>query len=892
MLKWLLIYLLSEINGKGFYMMEKGARFSLFLFLFFILVFSQVSGSTAEQSIEKHVLSNGLTLILKEEPSRELISLCAFVDGGSRIESPDVSGISHFIEHLVFRGPTSKIKELELRKMFRIWGEFEGFTSNDVTCYGFTCRPDDFDESLDAYVDGLMNLTIPESVIEKERTVVCQEIHQRGDMPYVKIYDLFSATAFKAHSYRNPVIGYEELIRNMPSDMIRGYYHEHYMPDHFVIAVVGQFENEDMMMRIDKAFSEYKSSGKNFEQGVTEPTQTSERSVVENADINTMHMLMGYRIPPAKEMTSPSIEILAQILGGGEDSRLYRRLKLDSQIVDEIYCFPSLMHDEGFFYFYAMAKAENRDAIREAILDEIRKIGTEPPSDDEISRAKRRIENDFHFGHQTFWEQALELVSWEVYGNLELGINWVKAINETKADEIVKVAQDYLHPECLTWVALIPREQEKPKVAGDAPFMKEAPSIALDEKSFGSLELPNGLKVVFKRDTSSSIVGISVLGGYGQVMEESGEKGIGNLCARMLLKGCADMDSTAFRKKSEKIGARITSDADRDFIKVSMEITKDKIDEGLELLSQMIFKPAFDEDELELVRQEILAEIVRKKDSSFPFVNDKFFSKIYGDTPYGCPIEGYAETVELINREMLKKYYSLAFAPKNLIIAVTGNLESEPLLNALMKYFGNIQGSSQAVEISEFAYPFDKVPLMKADDDILNLPRTQVSFNMGLAGPSAQDPDYPALRMLVRLLGLRVFDQYVYELGWAYRMWFFMPTTKGPSPIMFEMGVQKDLFDDARDGLKESMREVTQNPISQDEYEKTLDYILQSFHLGMQKNVDTAFYIAFYEKLGLGYKYVEDYDEIYKAVTIADLSRVARKYFHADEMKLVAIVPD
>ena len=399
------------------------------LALLLISVFMPISESSENLKVDKYVLSNGMSLILKEEPSRELISLCAFVDGASRIESPDVSGVSHFIEHLVFRGPTSKLSELELRKKFRIWGEFEGFTSDDVTCYGFTVRPDDFDEALGAYVDGLMNLTIPESVIEKERTVVCQEIHQRGDTPYVKIYDLFNSTALKAHSYKNPVIGYEDTIKGMPSDAIRNYYHEHYTPDHIVMAVVGDFSNKDMMADIENAFAPYKPSGASFERGIVEPPQDSEKSVVEEADVNSMHLLMGYRIPPAKEKTTPILDVLAEILGGNEDSRLYRRLVKDSSIADEIYCFAGTMHDEGFFQFYVMAKPENRDEIRTVILDEIRKISTEPPSTDELNRAKRRIENNYYFDHQTFWEQALNFVSWEVYGNLELGLKWVEAVN-------------------------------------------------------------------------------------------------------------------------------------------------------------------------------------------------------------------------------------------------------------------------------------------------------------------------------------------------------------------------------------------------------------------------------------------------------------------------------
>jgi len=857
-----------------------------------IILISTSSNVKASANIEKHVLSNGLTLILNEQHSRKIISLCLLVDGGARIENPDVSGITHFIEHLVFRGPTENQEEMELRRSFRLLGNFTGYTTCDYTCYGFTTNPESFDVALDEFVDGVMNLTIPDSVIEKERSVVTREIHQRGDIPNIRLWELFYATALKVHSYRHPVIGYEDLIRDLDNDIIRDYYHEHYKPDHLVIAITGDFDSRKMVSRLEGAFSAYESSGMDFERGMNDPAQTEIRSQVEKADISFISCMMGYRIPPAKETSSPSLEVLAEILGGGEDSKLYKTLKTNSNLVDEIYCFTNLNHDDGFFILYVIAPEENLDEIREITLQQIAGIIENPPSDNEIKRAKQRIKNDYSFNLQTYWDISEHLATWEIYGNLEQGFNWVDLIKNVTQSDLVDAASTYLKPDCHTWVALVPQEkQEKPKLA-DAAFDEKSPVHEIKPGEVVATNLPNSAKLIFKCDTASDIIGISVLAGMGQVMEDENQRGIGEFTARMLLKGCANLDSTEFRKKSEELGCRITSSGDRDFIKILFEIHKDNLLDGIELLSNVLFKPSFDEDEIELVRGELVAEIQRRNSGSFSLANDGFFTQVYGDTPYGCPVAGTEDAIESITVDDLHKFHSLAFAPKNMTIAVVGDLDFTKSKPGFDRLLGRLVRTVRLDENRNFDYPVNEIPAMMNEEKILDLPRSQVSFNMGLIGVPANNPDYPALKMLVRVLGLRLFDKYVYELGWSYRMWFYMPTRRGPSPIMFEMGVETDKFKLARDGLVESMRDIIENPVSDEEFAKTIGCQLQSFHLAMQKNIDMAEYLAFFDKVGLGYEHVLNYDEIYSSLTPLDLSIVANKYFHPDGMKLFAIVPD
>ncbi|MBU1024052.1 insulinase family protein, partial [bacterium] len=682
-------------------------------------------------------------------------------------------------------------------------------------------------------------LTIPETVIEKERSVVTKEIHQRGDIPDVRIWELFYATALKVHSYHNPVIGYEETIEGIESDTFRVYYREHYTPDQFVIAISGDFDSETVMSRLAGAFSAYSSTGKDFERGIQDPPQIKIHSATDKADVNSMHFMMGWRIPPAKEPTSPGLEILAEVLGGGDDSRLYKALKT-SGIVDEISCFTDFNHDESFFIVYALAPEDNLEDIKGISLKIISGIIENPPTDEEFKRAKQRIGNNHAFSLQTYWELSQHLARWEILGNLEQGISWIDLINASEKDEIPDLYSKYIKLDNYTWVALLPDHKTYPKIA-DAPFESKTPVKDVLPGDVISTQFNNGAKLIFKYDTASDIVGISVLAGLGQVMEIPENRGIGEFTARMLLKGCADLDSTEFRKKTEELGLRITSSGARDFLNLSFEIRKDRLRDGLEILSKVLFNPTFDESEMKLVRDEITSEIKRRKDSPFNLVNDEFFSMIYGETPYGLPVEGTEETIAQISRDDLINFHSLAFTPKNLTISIVGDLEYSSWQPTFNKFLGRLFHSVRTDETMNFDYPIDKISPTMYQSKTLDLPRAQISFNMGSIALAADNPDYPALKMLVRILGLRLFDKYVYELGWSYRMWFYMPTWRGPSPLMFEMGVAQDKFSEAKSGLIDAMKEITAETVSDEEFGNSLNYILQSFHLGMQKNIDMAY---------------------------------------------------
>ena len=203
--------------------------------------------------VTKEVLSNGLTLLLQEDHSKPLVGVCVFVNGGSRTEDPKLSGLSHYYEHLIFRGGSARQAELEFRKeMQRIGEEGGGYTTNDYTCYGFTAPTPNFDEALWRSIDAWFGLKLTQAKVDRERQVVMEEYNQGEDRPDYKVYYQIERLMFRDHPYKRDTIGLKDAIMNSSLATFRGFYNDRYVPNQMVLAIVGDFDTKTMRSKIER----------------------------------------------------------------------------------------------------------------------------------------------------------------------------------------------------------------------------------------------------------------------------------------------------------------------------------------------------------------------------------------------------------------------------------------------------------------------------------------------------------------------------------------------------------------------------------------------------------------------------------------------------------------
>ena len=291
----------------------------------------------AAAPVHQEVLSNGLTLLLQEDHAKPLVGVCIFVKGGSRTEPPVLSGLSHYYEHLIFRGGSAKQAELQFRKeMQRIGDESGGYTTNDYTCFGFTAPTQNLDEALWRSVDAWMGLQLTQAKVDKERQVVMEEYNQGEDRPDYKVYYQIERLMFRDHPYKRDTIGLKDVIQHATLATFRTFYDERYVPNQMILAVVGDFDAKTMRSKLAKAFAAYKRGKDDFEQGLTEKPQTEFRIGVESMKTQSTWTYLGFHMPSYSDPDTPALTVLASLLGKGNSSRLYKALKERENLVTSV----------------------------------------------------------------------------------------------------------------------------------------------------------------------------------------------------------------------------------------------------------------------------------------------------------------------------------------------------------------------------------------------------------------------------------------------------------------------------------------------------------------------------------------------------------------------------
>jgi zinc protease len=857
--------------------------------LFFIILFflPALPFALPGSPIKVHFLDNGMQVITKEEHSKNLIAINIYVKGGSRTETPELSGLSHYYEHLIFRGGTDKQAELETRKAFQSLGQFFGYTSEDVTCYYMVAPKENLDEALWRYVDVVMDLKVTQKKIETERQVVIEEYNMDEDRPDNAVWQLLEKNAFLVHPYGQTIIGSREVIKTANLDRFKTFYQERYVPNQMVMAVVGDFNTEEMMAKIKSLFGKYPKGKESFESGKVEPEQTKFRQAFKRMKTGSSNLCIGFHIPEATHPDIPALDVLKVILTRGESSRLYQVLKKENNLVHFVNSYVDQRRDPGLFEIYAQLDPGNDRKVVEIIFKELSRLWQEEVSKEELEKARSQIENSYHFDNQTYISQAQRLSYYAANSDLLLESSYLDRIRNTTPSDIKRVAVKYLKPVNAILASVKPEDAKDSdfsdladKYSSLLPALTEISKKTKPEK----MVLSNGLTILLKEDHSSKTIALEGYIKGGVWLEEEKNAGINNFTAEMLLKGTKDYSADELAQKIDSLGIDLNTQTTLDYSRLSLLTTLETFKDGLNLVTQVLFYPIFSEKELEKKRTDIIAQIQRVKDLSYDLTNQEFAKKIYNKSPYKRSILGNEETIKLLSSEDLKKFHSQTFVPPNIILSFVGDFNTEEMENLIKSNFEKIPFSPAPI-VSLIDEPSQK----KEKSLIIPEEKLQVTFNLGRMGVSITHPDFLPLKLVERILSSRLFFKYVYEEGMAYRMWTYMQSRLGSAPFTFEMGVSPENFSKAKNGIINEVKTLLKSSLPDKEVETAKANLISGFYLSQQTNTDQAKTMAFYELSGLGYLYGENYPELVNKVKTSEIMKMAKKYLDPEKFTLVAV---
>jgi len=890
-------------EGKGGATMRRGkqsCRVSLWLIVIgFVLIHQSVARGKEGVKIQKYKLKNGLTVILQENHASPVVAFNMWVNTGSADETDQEAGISHVFEHMLFKGTKKRPVGMIAQEVEGAGGIINAFTSYDNTVYYLVLASRFFDTGLDILADAIQHSSFDPIELEREKEVVLEEWRRSQDIPTSVLNEKLFLTAYQRHPYRRPIIGYEDTIKSFTREQMLDFYRKWYRPNNMVLVIVGDFDTELVKPKIEEAFKDFAPGPVPQRDRSLEPPQREPRLVLLSRNINEAYLDLAFHVCSIESKDIYPLDVLSFILGQGDSSRLYHRIKTEKQLVHSIFAYTYLPRDPGVLLVgSALDPEKSLEALRQ-ILREIYRLKYEEVSAEELEKAKINLESDFIYQGETVQGQARKLGYFETLtGDINFQEEYLKGIAEVTPEDIKRVANIYLRNNNLTIGLLLPEDKANLVSRGDilrvlqeveakrpSPEPEETKSEPREEK----VVLDNGITLLVKENHAAPIVAMQAVFLGGVRYENRDNNGICNFVASMLTKGTKTRSALDIATEIESIAGDINGFSGQNSFGVTIKVLKRYFIEGLELLADVLMNSTFPEKELEIKKQDILAALKRQEDDLTTYTNKIFLETLYQSHPYGMDILGTEESIRRLTRQDLVDFYHRYGVAENLVLAIVGDIDKDLAIEKVKKLFEDFpQRQTQPPEIKPEAPP-DSIRIREVYKE-----KSQVHIMLGFLGTTVRDPDRYALEVLNAILsgqGGRLFLELRDKKGLAYVVGSFSREGIDPGYLGVYIATAPEKAEEAINGILEELRKVITEPVSQEEIERAKKYLVGTYEISLQSSASQASDLALHEAYGLGYDFYKRYPKELLKVTAEDVFRVARKYIDLHRYVMAIIRP-
>lgn len=404
-----------------------------------------------------------MKVLIVEEHKAPVATFQIWYRVGSRDEPAGKSGLSHLLEHMMFKGTAIYGPSVLSKIVQKNGGTDNAYTTKDYTVYFELFASDRITLAIDLEADRMQNLLLEQQEFLSERNVVMEERRLRyEDDPQNSLFEEVVAAAFKAHPYQRPVIGWMSDLQSIERGDLLHYYRTYYAPQNAVIVVVGDVNGKDMIERIRSSFEDRASDTSIRKIPYGEPGQRGEKRLFLKKEAELPFIITAYHVPSFPHEDSYALDVLHLLLSGGKSSRLYQSLVYEKKVALSASAdFSGFNRDPYLFFFFATASpGKHINDVEDALNEEIEKLRKSPPSEREVQKAKNQIESSFVMGQDSIYVQAMQYGMFEMLGDWRLMDKYLAGIRKVTQEDVVRVAEKYLREENRTVGILIPTKNQ------------------------------------------------------------------------------------------------------------------------------------------------------------------------------------------------------------------------------------------------------------------------------------------------------------------------------------------------------------------------------------------------------------------------------------------------
>ncbi|MEW6305622.1 MAG: pitrilysin family protein [Verrucomicrobiota bacterium] len=827
-------------------------------------------------------LDNGLVIIVREDHSAPVVSAQAWCKAGSIHEGRWLgAGLSHVLEHMLFKGTTTRGAGRIDQEVQEAGGYMNAYTSFDRTVYHIDVPNTGARVAIDILCDIMQHATLPEDELEKEKQVIRREMDMGQDDPGRRSSRRLFETAYTVSPYRFTIIGYLDIFNEITRDDVVGYYREKYVPNNVFYVVVGDVRASEVVDQIRACYEKSKARPMPPTVLPLEPRQTSARDVIEEAPIEMGHFHFSWHIPDVRDPDVPVLDVLATLLGMGRSSRLYQRVREKLGVVHRADAWTYSPGNPGLLGSSAMVDGDKFEAARDAILAEVERMKSELVSEAELEKARKQFIAGTLATRKTMQGQAQDLGgNWLAATDLNFSERYLAAVKNVTPADLQRVARAYLTAENRTLYALLP--------TGCAPRNQ----ISLEESAthpVQKLELPNGLRLLIKEDHRLPFVHYRAVFKGGVLAENAQNNGITQMLGKMLLKGTKSRSAEDIATEIESVGGSIESYGGNNSFGVNAETLSSDLGIGLNLLADVILNPVFPEDRFEREREVQLAGIRAQRDHMLHSCYRLMRQTLFGATGYGLDAIGSEESVARLSTGALREFHRRMVVPVNCVLAIYGDVSAKEVKASIEKLLGHWQGAAPATA----TLPDVNLHGVKQANEKRD--KKQAVLVMGFPGTRLDAPDRCTLELLSEScsdLGSRLFLRVREQLGLAYYVGAQSFAGLVPGYFAFYVGTAPEKVEQVREELLKEAELLRTEGLTAEELNRSKAKTIGQKKIYRQDLAHQAMTTALDELYGLGYEHSDHEDAEYEAVSLDDVKAAANKYLRPDAMVIAVVEPD
>ena len=864
-----------------------------------------------EPFVYKQVLENGLAVLVRPVHTLPKVSLQIWYNVGSKDEKTNEKGIAHLIEHMIFKG-TKKLSESDINIITHMLsGSTNAFTSYDYTGYLFNFPVQNWHEALPILADCMQNVSFKDDHLNSEMKAVIQELKMNRDNYQRSLIMELIGAIFPDHPYHYSVIGYKQDLFDVHADRLKAFYKKHYWPNNATLVIVGDVDPDQTFAMVKKYFekipanSAYKKEESYFNKDLVSHGVTLYR------DIQQPFAVSAYVIPGAYSKNEHLIDVVTLILGAGKGSRLYRKLVDDLKIVTSLSVFPFLLFEHGIFFIaYEPNDLADIPKINEIIQEEIDAIVKDGITDIETTRALKQARMHYYSLLESIEAQAREIgKAYLSTGDENFAFHFLDEPKEELEKKIQELLGSHFKKSLMHTGLILPLSNDdkqrwlimqKESDEYDTKFLAarprtspiEAPLYAkkikpqeatkFDFPKPQSFVLPNTIKVLYYDNSSTPKINLILELKARSYFDDEKKPGIYNFMANMLSEGTQKYTAAQLADELEVRGMSLHVAPGM----VVMNMLASDLQKGLELLTEVVCHPRFDEKEIEKVRNQLLAEIKSFWDNPSQFAGQLVAQEIYKGHPYCKNILGTPESIKSITKKDLVEFHKKYVSPDQARLAIVGDIGDYDLKNVLTSTIGAWKGPK--IESIEFPSLKPIEPCQK----IHPINRDQVVLCFAGLSVTRTNPDFDKLLLFDQIFGggaLGSLHSKLFQLREQSGLFYTINgslvsgANEEPGIVIVKTIVSLDRLQEAQKAIQDVIQKAV-NEITPEEFIEAKHAIVNSIVNNFATNQGIAQVFLSLDRYGFPIDYFDTRAQKLNLITVEQMKEAVKKVLGNDKM--------